>query len=153
MWWGAAVKSGLFWPPETGEYVFVFFDNGDPTKPIAYVGGWYAPDEVPDEFEPDSEGNPKKRGFKTPGGHIICLDDTDGKEVVRIRHKDGTVVEWTDKKKVRIGKEDGSFEPMLKGSTVKRWLENHVHPHSWGPTGKPIQPLPPGALSGDTETS
>jgi len=153
MWWGAAKKSGLFWPPEKGEFVFIFFDNGDPTHPAAYVGGWYAPDEVPDEFEPDNEGNPKKRGFKTPGGHTICLDDTEGKEVVRIRHKDGTIIEWTDDKQVKMGKEGGSFEPLLKGDTVKQWLESHTHPHSWGPTGPPIQAVPPGALSKDTETS
>lgn len=153
MWWGAGDGTGIFWPPEDSEFVFVFFDNGDPTKPMAYVGGWYARDEVPEEFDPDEEGHPKKRGFKTPGGHVILLDDTDGKEIIRIRHKDGTVVEWTDDGQVKIGKEGGSYEPLLKGSTVKQWLESHTHPHSWGPTGPPISPLPPNALSKDTETT
>ena len=150
---GAGNGHGVFWPPEKDDVVWVFFDNGDPTLPSAYLGGWYAPGEVDDSFEPDGQGNPKKRGFKTPGGHSVVMDDTTGTEKVVIRHKDGTVVEWTEDGKVRVGKEGGSFEPMLKGDTVKQYLESHTHPHPWGNTGPPIQPLPVSALSDDTETS
>lgn len=150
---GAGKQYGVFWPPQKDDYVFVFFDNGDPTKPIAYMGGWYAGGEVPSQFQQKSDGTPQKRGFITPGGHLILLSDEDGKEKVQIRHKNGTIVEWTSDNKVKIGKENGSFEPMMKGTTVKQWLASHTHPHSWGPTGPPIQPFPANGLSDDVEGS
>jgi hypothetical protein len=117
------------------------------------MGGWYAEKEVHKELSPETDGSIKKRGFRTPGGHLIAMSDVGGKEKILIRHKDGTVVEWTDDKKVKIGKENGSYEPMFKASTVKQWLESHTHPHSWGPTGPPIQPFPPKGLSDDVENS
>lgn len=150
---GAGPGSGIFWPPENDAFVFVFFDNGDPDHPLGYIGGWYAEDEVHDELTPEDDGTPEKRGFRTPGGHLVVMSDKDGEEKVLIRHKDGTIVEWTSDKKVKIGNEDGSFEPLMRGSTVKQWLESHTHPHSWGPTGPPFNPLPPTALSDDSETS
>jgi uncharacterized protein involved in type VI secretion and phage assembly len=150
---GAGKEHGMFWPPEQNDYVYVFFDNGDPFKPLGYMGGWYAEKEVHSELDPESDGSPMKRGFRTPGGHTVAMSDVKGKETIRILHKDGTVVEWTSDKKVKIGKDKGSFEPMFKASTVKQWLESHTHPHSWGPTGPPIQPFPPKGLSDDVENS
>jgi len=117
------------------------------------MGGWYALDEVSSEHDPEEDGSPKKRGFKTPGGHSITLSDVDGAERVTIRHKDGAIVEWTSDGKVQMGTEGGSFEPMMKGTTVKQWLETHTHPHPWGPTSPPLQPFPVNGLSDDTETS
>lgn len=153
MMMGAGPQCGVFWPPENDDYVFVFFDNGDPTRPCGYLGGWYAEGELHEHLETEDDGSPKQRGFRTPGGHLVSLSDKDGEERVLIRHKDGTIVEWTSSGKVQMGKEGGAFEPMLKGDTVKQWLESHTHPHSWGPTGPPISPLPPTALSDDSETS
>lgn len=150
---GAGDKYGFFWPPEEGDYVWVFFENGDPESPLCYMGGWYASDEVDDTVAPEDDGVPKKRGFRTKGGHAIILDDNDGAEKITIRHKDGTVVQWTDDNKVRVGNEDGSFEPLVKGSALKQYIDSHTHPHSWGPTGPPTSPLPNSALSNDTETS
>jgi hypothetical protein len=117
------------------------------------MGGWFAPDEVDDAFDTDDDAIPRRRGFQTPRGHLVVLDDTDKEEKITIRHRDGTIVQWTEDKKVKIGKESGSFEPMLRGSTVKRYLDGHFHNHAWGPTGPPTQPLPLDALSDDTETS
>lgn len=150
---GAGAQHGVFCPPVQDDYVFVFFDNGDPAKPIAYMGGWYAGGEIHSEFTPAKDGTPEKRGFRTPGGHLVVMSDEDGKEKVLIRHKNGTVVEWTSDNKVKIGKEDGNFEPMFKGSTVKQWLTSHTHPHAWGPTGPPTQPFPADGLSEDVENS
>lgn len=150
---GAGKDHGIFWPPEKDDYVFIFFENGDPTVPMGYTGGWYGPDEVHDELDPDDDGCPNKRGFRTPGGHLVSMQDVEGKEKILIRHKDGTIVEWTSDGKVKMGKEGGSFEPMMKGTTVKAYLEGHTHPHSWGPTGPPIQPFPLKGLSEDTESS
>ena len=54
---------------------------------------------------------------------------------------------------MKVGNKNGSFEPMMRGSTMKAYLEGHTHTHSWGPTGPPIQPFPPKGLSEDSETS
>lgn len=150
---GASEGCGVFWPPQEDDLVWLFFDNGNPLDPLGYIGGWYGPGELDEEFESDENNEPQKRGFMTPGGHRVVLDDTSGEEKVTIRHKDGHIVQWTESGKVKVGKEDGSFEPMLKGSTVKTWLDGHIHPHAWGPTSPPSTPLPSGALSDDTETS
>ena len=150
---GAGKQHGFFWPPEEGDYVFVFFDNGDPRRPLCYMGGWYAAGEVGTAVDPETDGSPKKRGFVTPGGHQVMLSDKDGSEEIKIRHKNGTIVQWTSDNKVKIGKEGGSFEPMMKGTTVKQWLLSHTHPHAWGPTGPPIQPFPENGLSEDVEGS
>lgn len=150
---GAGNDDGIFWPPEEEDTVWIFFDNGDPTKPLCYSGGWYGPGEVDEEFESGDDNVPQKRGFTTPGGHRIILDDTDGEEKITIRHKDGTIIQWTETNKVKVGNEDGTFEPLVRGNAWKRWAETHSHPHSWGPTGQPIQPIPSDVLSSDTETS
>jgi len=150
---GAGNGYGMFWPPEEGDYVWVFFENGDPTNPVTYMGGWFGDRELAEEHDTENDGSPKKRGFKTKGGHTITLCDCDDDERITIRHKDGTIVEWTSDGKVKVGKEGGSFEPMLKGTTVKQWLETHTHPHPWGPTSPPLQPFPVNGLSEDSETS
>jgi hypothetical protein len=147
---GAGPGHGEFWPPEKGSVVWVFFDNGDPTAPLCYLGGWYVHGKLDDDIKP--KGAPVKRGWVTPGGNKIILDDTSGSETITITQKDGKIIKITGSK-ISVGTKDGSFEPMMKGNTVKQWLETHTHPHSWGPTGAPIQPFPPAGLSKDTETT
>ena len=150
---GAGKSRGFFWPPEKGDYVWVFFDNGDPTHPATYMGGWFAPDEVDEAFDTDDDAIPRRRGFQTPGGHRVVLDDTTDVERITIEHKDGTIIQWTEDKTIKLGKKDGSFEPLVRGNAWKRWAETHTHPHSWGPTLPPTEPIPSDVLSSDTETS
>ena len=148
-----AGAGGIYWPPEENTYVWIFFDNGDQTVPLSYMGGWWKPDGMDPEFQADADGSPQRRGFSTPAGHVICLDDTDGKEKITIRHTDGTIIEWTDDNKIRVGKDGGSFEPLVRGKAWKQWAETHTHPHSWGTTLPPTEPIPPDVLSDDTEIS
>jgi hypothetical protein len=150
---GAGDTAGVFWPPAEGETVWVFFDNGDFNEPMCYMGGWFATDEIPDYLKPEDGESPTKRGLMTLGGHRLVFEDKEGEEDITIEHKNGQVFQITSDGKVKAGKKDGSFEPMMKGTTVKQYLEGHTHPHSWGPTGPPIQPFPPKGLSDDTETS
>jgi len=42
---------------------------------------------------------------------------------------------------------DGADEPVMKGTTTQTHLDTHTHPTSMGPSGPPLQPLPPAALS------
>lgn len=142
---------GEFWPPEVGSMVWIFFDNGEVSQPMSYLGGWYPKNNVHPTLKP-SIGGPKRRGWTTPGGHKITLDDTKDGENIRIEHSSGKIVN-VSKDRVSVGRGDGTFEPMMRGSTVKKWLENHTHGSSWGPTSAPIQPFPLDGLSDDTETS
>ena len=149
---GAGKNSGVFWPPVIDDAVWIFFDNGDPLRPLGYMGGWYSKGDLSTELAPNSSGSPEKRGFITPGGNRIVLDDTTGSETITISRKDGCRVR-VGESKVSIGSKNGSYEPMMRGSTAKKWMESHTHPHSFGPTGTPIVPFPIDGLSDDTETS
>ena len=149
---GAGAGYGTFWPPEPGDAVFVFFDNGDPSYPACYLGGWYAKGELAKDLAPDASGSPKRRGFVTPAGSKVIMDDTQGSELITIEHKDGQRIKISGNE-IQIGSKNGQYEPMLKGSTVKSWLVSHSHTSPLGATSPPIQPFPVDGLSRDTKNS
>jgi hypothetical protein len=41
----------------------------------------------------------------------------------------------------------GNLQPAVKGTSLKQWLESHIHPTSVGPTGVPTVTLPSTVLS------
>jgi hypothetical protein len=79
---------GAFFPPVTGSLVRVFFDNGNPSTPIGYFGGWYTQTSgkfpLPTEFAYAADGTPQKRGFVTRAGHQLIFNDEAGKESISI---------------------------------------------------------------------
>lgn len=81
---GGGDDHGIFWPPEVDDAVYVAFENGWPGAPRCYLGGWYAKDERPAEFAPDSGAVPRRRGWITRGGHALVFDDTVGAEAITI---------------------------------------------------------------------
>ncbi len=93
---GAGAKMGVFWPPEIGHAVWIFFDNGDPTRPLGYVGGWYAKGELSSDLSPDATGSPKRRGFVTPNNNRIILDDTNQANKISIISNGGNSVVLDD---------------------------------------------------------
>jgi hypothetical protein len=46
---------------------------------------------------------------------------------------------------VKLG--NGADTPAVRGDDWKSWAEAHTHPSGTGPTGAPIQPIPPSVLS------
>jgi hypothetical protein len=147
----SGLNNGQFWPPARDSGVWIYFDNGDPRRPLCYQGGWWTPDAgVHEALKP--LGEPVRRGWTTPGGAVITLDDTKDAETITIEQKNGKMIKISPTK-VSIGTKEGDYEQMFKAETVKQWLESHTHPHSWGPTGSPIQPFPAKGLSDDTENS
>jgi uncharacterized protein involved in type VI secretion and phage assembly len=146
---------GFFWPPVPGEGVWIFFDNGDPTRPLCYQAGWYGGEqqsELSPDLAPDATNTPRKRGMISPGGSELIFDDTLGTEQIIIKLQNGNqLIIMQDS--ILLGDASGSFEPMLKGSTVKQWLNSHVHSTPFGPTSEPTEPLPDSALSTITKTS
>ncbi len=81
---GAGLDRGMFWPPHIGDSVRVCFDQGDPSKPNIYWGGWFGTEDLPSEFDSGAGETPVKRGFITRGGHSIVFDDTDGEQSLEI---------------------------------------------------------------------
>jgi uncharacterized protein involved in type VI secretion and phage assembly len=85
---GAGGNRGVFWPPEVGDSVRVFFEGGDASKPCGYHGGWYGTEDVPEEFATSDQGQefkvPERRGLMTRGGHSLVFDDTDGEQALTI---------------------------------------------------------------------
>lgn len=80
---------GFFYRPEVGDEVLVAFENGDPRR--AYVLGalWSKVDPPPAD-----DGKPKDnnwRFIKSRSGHIVKLDDTDGKEKIEIVDRSGSL--------------------------------------------------------------
>ena len=91
----AGEDRGVFWPPEVGDTVWVSFEQGNPSKPEGYWGGWFAKDWLPSELSQSSvtltvDGQsqartvPEKRGFVTRKGHRLIFNDADGEETVEL---------------------------------------------------------------------
>lgn len=157
------------------------------------------PRPIPEDFKTNYG---KRRGFATPAGHILFFDDTEGKEVIEIRSKNGSKLTLDDEnKKINLTDEngniidltkdgveitdvnsniirtssagvevqssgdvnitggtanistdkinllDGASEAVPLGDSLKQWADTHTHPTGMGPSGVPIAPLPPAALS------
>lgn len=63
--------SGIYGIPPVGAGVWVEFEAGDLARPI-WVGGWYADGALPEGATPDTIM------IRTPGGHVLTLDDEGG---------------------------------------------------------------------------
>ena len=85
----ASKKYGEFWPPEEGDGVWVAFENGEPSIPL-YLGGWYAREELYDDFVAEADQSPTARGWRTKGGHKIVLDDKAGEQTLTVSWTNGT---------------------------------------------------------------
>lgn len=115
---------GVFVVPGKKARVWIEFRNGDPNIPIYDGGHWSKPggaNEIPgpaieadpsfsdSKFGDDADPRyPNNKVFKTSAGHLIEIDDTPGKERIRIFHKSGSQIQF------RI---DGSVNQRVK----KKW--------------------------------
>jgi uncharacterized protein involved in type VI secretion and phage assembly len=76
--------------PEVGDEVLVAFEHGNMHRPYLIGGLWNSKDKpaVPNS-EAVGGGKVNKRIIRSRSGHIILLDDTEGKEQIVIRDKTG----------------------------------------------------------------
>lgn len=84
---GAAADRGFFWPPEVGDAVWVVFLEGNPSRPLCYLGSWFGAEELPTEFAYRSVGDrkiPQVRGFISRLGHKVIFTDVPGEEALEI---------------------------------------------------------------------
>lgn len=90
---GAGRDRGLFWIPVKDDLVLVAFSFGQLDKGYVIGSLWSTADKPP------SAGDPQKRTLKSPGGHVITLDDTGGSELISIVDKAGSKIVVDSKNK------------------------------------------------------
>lgn len=81
----AGKERGFFFLPEVGDEVLVAFEHGMIEFPYVLGGLWNGVDKPPEKK--DEQTN--RRTIKSTSGHLICLDDSDGKEKIEIIDKSG----------------------------------------------------------------
>ncbi|HKQ79340.1 MAG TPA: phage baseplate assembly protein V [Blastocatellia bacterium] len=82
----AGKERGLFFLPEVDDEVLIAFDHGDPRFPYVVGALWNGKDKPPAK---NDDGKNNLRVLKSRSGHVIKLNDEDGKETVEIIGKGG----------------------------------------------------------------
>jgi len=82
---------GFVFIPEVEDEVLVAFEQGDARFPYVLGGLWNGQAKPP---EPNDDGKNNARSIKSRSGHVIRLDDTEGKEKIEIIDKRGNKIEF-----------------------------------------------------------
>lgn len=85
---GGMAGSGWYTVPEVDAQVWAEFEAGDVNRPLWVGSFWQQAADVP-VGQGQSQAEPATRLFKTPAGHLLQCDDTQGKETLRLRHPSG----------------------------------------------------------------
>jgi uncharacterized protein involved in type VI secretion and phage assembly len=80
---------GFFFLPEVDDEVLVAFEQGDARFPYVLGGLWNGQAKP---TEPNADGKNNVRSIRSRSGHVIRLDDTDGKEKIEIIDKSGNKI-------------------------------------------------------------
>jgi uncharacterized protein involved in type VI secretion and phage assembly len=86
---------GALYIPEVGDEVLVSFIHGDLRLPII-LGGLYNGQDKPPSFRAKDKD---QKMIRTRGRHEILMDDTTGKERVRIKTNEGHTIDLSDEEK------------------------------------------------------
>jgi uncharacterized protein involved in type VI secretion and phage assembly len=82
----AGKDRGLYFLPEVDDEVLVMFEHGDIRFPYVIGAVWGGKDNPPAK---NSDGKNNVRMLKSRSGHIISLNDEEGKETIEIVDKSG----------------------------------------------------------------
>jgi len=82
----AGKKRGVYFLPEVEDEVLVAFEQGDLRFPYVVGGLWNGKDAPPAD---NADGKNNVRLIQSRSGHVIRLNDEDGKETVEIVDKSG----------------------------------------------------------------
>ncbi len=115
----AGPDRGFFFRPEKGDEVLVGFLQGKPEHPYI-LGAVWSQKQKPPADDGDAEKN-NWRFLRSRSGHLVKLDDTDGKERIEIMGKGGghKIVIDVSGKKVQVVCDSGDVEVTAKGGAVK----------------------------------
>lgn len=86
---------GAFFIPEVGDEVLVSFIHGDMRLPIILGGLYNGKDKPPSSRASDKD----QKMIRTRGQHEILMDDTPGKERVRVKTNEGHTIDLSDEEK------------------------------------------------------
>ena len=110
----AGKERGFFFPPEVNDEVLIAFDHDDINYPYVMGYLWNGKDKPP---ETNADGKNHKRLIKSRSGHLIELNDEDGKEQIVIRDKTGKNEIVIDSKENTMAiKVDKDFTIEAKGN-------------------------------------
>ncbi|MEO1644338.1 MAG: phage baseplate assembly protein V [Chloroflexota bacterium] len=111
-------KMGIFFLPEVGDEVLVAFEQGRMEFPYVIGSLWNGKEKPPED---NADGKNNLRFIKSRSGHIIRLDDTDGKEKIEIIDKSGknTVVIDTKANSITVTSEGELTLEGKKDITIK----------------------------------
>jgi uncharacterized protein involved in type VI secretion and phage assembly len=82
----AGKARGFYFLPEVDDEVLMAFEHGDARFPYVLGALWNGQDKPP---ENNDDGKNNMRSIKSRSGHVVRLDDTDGKEQIQIIDKSG----------------------------------------------------------------
>lgn len=103
---------GSFFIPALEAQVWVEFVAGEIDHPI-WTGVWYPVDAAPPTSD-DLAPTEFQTVLRTPGGHVIQLDDTEGEEKLVIHHRSKSVLTIDKDGNITILHKDGA-KAELKG--------------------------------------
>ena len=87
---GPTSSPGCFIVPEVGSFVWVFFENGDIYQPVYFAEAQTAEAGVPAER---LTGYPYTKVWKSTGGVVITINDSDGNQDIKVLHPTGTYIQ------------------------------------------------------------
>jgi phage protein D len=106
----AGKERGFLSMPEVNDEVLVAFEHGDPTRPFILGALWNGQD-VPPKGTADlvgGSGSVDQRIWRSRTGHLFLLDDSSGKESIRI-------IDKTGKNHITITSADNKLQVELEG--------------------------------------
>jgi hypothetical protein len=98
---------GFFFIPEPGQKVWIEFVAGDIDFPI-WTGIWYPDDKSPGTIKSERPTRFQKV-IRTACGHVVQLDDTDGKEAVTVAHKGGAQIKIDENGSLLLANQNNAF--------------------------------------------
>jgi uncharacterized protein involved in type VI secretion and phage assembly len=116
---GGGPERGIEFLPEVNDEVLVGFELGDIHHPYVLGGLWNGKDAPPEKSDKVvSGGKVQKRIIRSRAGHVITLDDSDGKENITIQDKGGNTIVIDSSKNELTIEMKGNTTISTKGDTT-----------------------------------
>jgi uncharacterized protein involved in type VI secretion and phage assembly len=133
--YGGGAGYGLFAVPPVESQVWVEFEEGELSQPIWSGTFWQAQGDPPEEATAGEK--PTAHVFKTPGKHILVMDDETDKEKLRLVHPTGSELSIDEKGIITLTDSGGAkvtLDPDGGTLSVEDANGNSIHMTSSGTT-------------------